>query len=61
MAAAGAQVLRLPPYSPDCNPIESCWSKVTEHWRGAAARPHEALDEALTQAFAAVKPRDAQG
>lgn len=59
--AVGAQVLRLPPYSPDFNPIESCWSKVKEHLRGAAARTQEALDEALTHAFAAVTPSDAQG
>jgi hypothetical protein len=27
--AAGATVLYLPPYSPDLNPIELCWTKLT--------------------------------
>jgi transposase len=27
--AAGAELRHLPPYSPDLNPIEPCWSKVT--------------------------------
>jgi transposase len=35
---AGAHVLRLPPYSPDFNPIESCWSKIKERLRSEAAR-----------------------
>ncbi len=26
--AAGARLLFLPPYSPDLNPIELCWSKM---------------------------------
>ena len=26
--AAGAQLLYLPPYSPDFNPIEQAWSKI---------------------------------
>jgi transposase len=58
---AGATVLRLPPYSPDFNPIESCWSKVKTHLRGAAARSKEALDEAIMAAWQAVTPTDAQG
>lgn len=58
---AGTSVLRLPPYSPDCNPIESCWSKVKTHLRGAAARSKEALDEAIAAAWQAVTPQDARG
>ncbi len=27
-AALGIEVLYLPPYSPDLNPIEKCWSKI---------------------------------
>jgi transposase len=34
----GAQVLYLPPYSPDFNPIEACWSKIKECLRAAKAR-----------------------
>ncbi len=35
---AGAQVLFLPAYSPDLNPIEKMWSKVKNLLRGAEAR-----------------------
>lgn len=59
--AAGAQVRYLPPYSPDLNPIEPCWSKVKEHLRSAAARTRPALDQAITTAFGAVTPTDARG
>ena len=38
----GAQVLFLPPYSPDLNPIEKMWSKLKEFLRSKEARslPH---------------------
>ena len=28
ITAAGCRLLHLPPYSPDLNPIEPCWSKL---------------------------------
>ena len=59
--AAGAQVLYLPPYSPDLSPIEECWSKLKAHLRTLGARTREALDEALTQAVTAITAEDAQG
>jgi transposase len=31
MEGAGARVLYLPPYSPDLNPIEMAWSKISYH------------------------------
>jgi len=52
--ARGAQLLYLPPYSPDFNPIEQAWSKIKEILRAAKARLLEALEAALTQALAAV-------
>ena len=58
--AVGAEVLFLPPYSPDLNPIEKMWSKVKAIVRSASARTREALHEALTQAFAAVTAKDAR-
>jgi transposase len=61
LTAAGAQLLRLPPYSPDFNPIEQCWSKVKEFLRSAQARTTAALEIAIAQAFAAVTAGDAQG
>lgn len=48
---AGAEVLRLPPYSSDYNPIEEMWSKLKHRLRQAAARTTETLYQALTDAF----------
>jgi transposase len=59
--AAGAQVKFLPPYSPDLNPIESCWSKIKEGRRRAQARTRQSLDEAVAQLADTVTPSDAQG
>ena len=36
--AAGATLLYLPPYSPDCNPIEMAFAKLKALLRKAAAR-----------------------
>jgi transposase len=59
--ARGAQVLWLPPYSPDLSPIEQCWSKIKSYLRGAKARTDEALDEALAQAIKLVTKADIRG
>jgi len=59
--AAGATVRYLPPYSPDFNPIESMWSKVKQHLRGAAARTHRQLVTAVGDAMRSVTPDDCQG
>jgi transposase len=55
----GAALLYLPPYSPDFNPIEKAWSKIKQLLRSAKARASEALDEAITQAIAAITPQNA--
>ena len=44
--ASGAEVLYLPPYSPDLNPIEKAWAKLKQLLRSAKARTQEALDHA---------------
>lgn len=36
--AQGARLVYLPPYSPDLNPIEKCWSKIKTYLRKAKAR-----------------------
>lgn len=59
--AAGARLVYLPPYSPDFNPIENCWSKVKEYLRSIAARTYETLDQAITEAFNAVTIKDMTG
>lgn len=58
--AAGAELQYLPPYSPDLNPIEKCWSKIKGALRAAAARTREALDDAISSAIAAVSAQDAE-
>lgn len=47
----GAQLIYLPPYSPDLNPIEKAWSKFKQFLRSAKARTAEALDQAITEAL----------
>lgn len=59
--ARGAQLLYLPPYSPDFNPIEPAWSKVKERLRAIKARTLPLLDDAITVALAAITPDDAAG
>ena len=61
IAAAGAAVRFLPPYSPDLNPAEPLWSKVKGHLRSLAARTAEALHEAFGSALRAVTPHDCRG
>lgn len=56
--SVGASVLYLPPYSPDFNPIEQCWSKVKAALRAAGARDREALEEALVEAMDTVTSTD---
>jgi transposase len=56
---AGAQVLYLPPYSPDLSPIEPCWSKLKTALRTAQARTREALERAIAQALATITVADA--
>jgi transposase len=58
---AGAQVLFLPAYSPDLNPIEKMWSKIKALLRGAEARTPSDLITAIGQALARVTPQDALG
>jgi transposase len=57
----GCQVLFLPPYSPDLNPIEEAFSKIKVTLRKAGARTRQALIEALGVAISAVTAMDAQG
>lgn len=43
IAAVGASILYLPPYSPDLNPIEQAFAKLKALLRKAQARTREAL------------------
>ena len=61
IAAAGAEVLFLPAYSPDLNPIEKMWSKVKALLRSAEARTLDGLVAAIGAALAKVTAKDALG
>ena len=57
----GADVVFLPSYSPDLNPIEEAFSKIKQLVRKAEARTRKALVKAIGRALAAVTPEDAAG
>ena len=57
---AGAEVLYLPPYSPDLNPIEKAWAKFKQLLRSAKARSKDALDQAVADALNCITPDDAK-
>ena len=58
VAAAGATVARLPPYSPDFNPIEMAFSKVKTVLRKLARRTVDGLMSGIGEALASVSPSD---
>jgi len=55
----GAQILFLPAYSPDLNPIEKMWSKVKARLRSAEARTQPNLIQAIGSALQSVTRQDA--
>jgi transposase len=57
----GADLVFLPSYSPDMNPIEEAFSKIKQLVRKAGARVREALVEAIRGALRAVTTEDAVG
>ena len=61
LKAVGARRLDLPPYSPDCSPIEACWSTIQVRLRTQAARTLEPRWPAITAACAAITSQEAQG
>jgi transposase len=56
----GCELLYLPSYSPDYNPIEEAFAKIKHLLRQAAARSKEALLDAIGAALSAVSAADAQ-
>jgi len=59
--AAGARVLRLPPYSPDFNPIEMAISKMKSLLRKLSRRSLDDLEAAIAEAMRSITQQDAQG
>ena len=57
----GCELLYLPSYSPDLNPIEEAFSKIKNLLRNAAARSKESLVEAIGAALSAVTVADVRG
>lgn len=58
----GCELLYLPSYSPDLNPIEGALSKIKHILlRTMSARTKDALIEAMGLALGAVRSRDARG
>jgi transposase len=55
---AGAEVLYLPSYSPDLNPIEKAWSKLKQLLRSARPRTKEALEQAIAHALKLITPEN---
>jgi transposase len=56
----GCELIYLPSYSPDLNPIEEAFSKIKGLVRKAEARTREALVEAIGSALSAVSSKDAR-
>jgi transposase len=57
----GCEILYLPSYSPDFNPIEEAFSKIKGFLRKVEARSREALLEAIGAAISAITNQDAHG
>lgn len=57
----GCELVYLPPYSPDLNPIEEAFSKVKNILRRIGARTKEMLVEAMSKALDAVSIQDIRG
>jgi transposase len=51
---AGGELLLMPPYSPDLNPIELCWSWVKRRVKELAARTVDNVRAAIRSAFRAI-------
>jgi len=58
IAAAGAQALYLPPYSPDPNPIELAFGKFKRLIGAAAQRTVAGLEAAIAEAIDRLTPSD---
>ncbi len=57
----GCELLYLPAYSPDLNPIEEAFSKIKGILRKAEARTREALVKAMGRGLWSITDKDAEG
>jgi transposase len=58
--AAQAELIYLPPYSPDLNPIEKAWSKLKQLMGASKARSVQALDDAIEALLPQITAENAQ-
>jgi len=49
--AVGANVVYLPPYSPDLNPIENVWSEIKADLKKEKSRTYEAICDGICNAI----------
>lgn len=61
IVAAGCDILYLPAYSPEFNPIEECWSKLKHLLRKARPNSFAAINNALAELLDEIRPSDARG
>jgi transposase len=59
--SAGADVLFLPPYSPDLNPIEKAWAKLKDFLRRLSTLTRDEFDRGIVSAMDAVTSDDIRG
>jgi transposase len=59
--AKGCELIYLPPYSPDFNPIEQAFSKLKSYLRAACARSQDTLMEVIGEALSTISASDALG
>ena len=59
--AKGCELIYLPPYSPDFNPIEGAFSKLKNYLRATCARSRDALMEVIGEALRTIAVSDAEG
>ena len=57
----GCELIYLPPYSPDYNPIEQAFSKIKSYLREACARSQQRLMEVIGEALSKISASDAEG
>jgi len=58
--SVGANVVYLPPYSPDFNPIETIFSQIKADLRNHKPRSVDSICDALTYAFHDITPQQVQ-
>jgi transposase len=57
----GCELIYLPPYSPDFNPIEQAFSKLKNYLRAACARSQDTLMEVIGEALSTISASDTKG